>query len=159
MKQIPLTQGKFALVDDEDFEWLSQWNWQCTKYGYAHRKTSVTINGKRKFGHIFMHREIIKTPLGMFTDHISGDRLDNQKKNLRICTKAQNRMNEGKRSGKSSVYKGVRWKTCHSLWEARIKKDLKTTFLGHFSSEIEAAKAYNVAAIEKFGEFARLNII
>ena len=87
MKEIKLTQDKVALVDDEDYKWLNEFKWYCAA-GYAARN-SPKINGKQSIN-IFMHREINNTPKGMDTDHISHNRLDNRKVNLRTCTCSEN---------------------------------------------------------------------
>jgi hypothetical protein len=86
-KMIPLTQGKFALVDDEDFEWLNQYKWRL-RNGYAGRDSSILLGPRRN---ILMHREVAGTPEGLFTDHANGNKLDNRRCNLRICNKSQNR--------------------------------------------------------------------
>lgn len=154
MKTIPLTKGDFAIVDDDDYEYLIQFEWFLTPGGYAARKT--TKNGRPSI--VLMHREIAKTPKGMQTDHINGNRLDNRKCNLRICTNAENSRNRGPMPG-TSKYKGVRWLKNDKKWQANIKLNQKQITLGCFNSEIEAAKAYNEAAIKYFGEFAWLNDI
>jgi len=159
MKRIKLTQGKWALVDDSDFERLNQWKWFADKQGntfYAVRN-SATINGKQT--RIRMHRVIMNTHEGMETDHADRNGLNNQKHNLRICTKSQNRMNRKKYVKNSSKYKGVTWAKYAKKWRARIQINIKAIFLGHFLLEEEAALAYNKKAKELFGEFAYLNKI
>ena len=88
-KRIPLTQGKFAIVDDDDYEWLKQWKWCLSKSGYAVRGT----NCKPKQKIVFMHRQIMNVLLGMQVDHKNHTRLDNRKSNLRLCTGNDNRIN------------------------------------------------------------------
>lgn len=161
MKQIPLTQGKFAIVDDEDYAFLTQWNWWYSKCGYACRTVCTPlVNGKRRKRAIPMHRIIAGTPDGFFTDHINGDGLDNRKKNLRICDKGQNAINTPikKRGKKLSKYRGV-LPSSTTGWKAKIKKDQKFIHLGTFDREEDAALAYNAAAVKLFGEFARLNSV
>jgi len=104
-----------------------------------------------------MHRLIMKNPDNLDVDHIDGDRLDNQKSNLRKATQSQNSMNQKNQSGRSSNFKGVCWHTRDHKHQAYIKINQKRKHIGYFDSEIEAAKAYNAAAIKYFGEFARLN--
>lgn len=159
MRKIQLTNGKISLVDDEDFEYLNKWKWYYKK-GYATR-SGLTQNGKQT--KLSMHRVLMNTPVGMHTDHIDGDTLNNQKYNLRICTPGQNQMNKKKMSnGKASKFKGVGIR--------KIKKNLyyRTQILaeGKYISkyfpftpdgEILAAKAYNELATKHFGEFACLN--
>lgn len=152
MKEIPLTQGKVALVDDEDYEWLNQWNWFSAK-GYACRN-SKWVNGKRT--QIYMHREIIKTPDGMYTDHINWNKSDNRKSNLRVCTQAQNTYNR-KRYNKNG-YRGVYWQPSMKKWGATICINGEPKYLGYHSDIKDAAIAYNNAAMEYFGDFAILNV-
>lgn len=146
MKEIPLTQGKFALVDDSDYEWLSKIKW-CFDGRYAARGQ----NGK----HILMHREINQTPGGMDTDHINGNGLDNQRKNLRSCTHSQNRMNVARQVNNTSGYKGVTWFKRDSKWMAYIKVDGKQIHLGLFDTIEEASIAYQTAAMRLHGEFSK----
>jgi len=152
-KRIPLTQEQFTIVDDADFKWLNQWKWHYQSKGYAAR--SVQKNGKTRL--ILMHRAILGVPAGMYSDHINGDRLDNRRMNLRICTNSQNSMNRRKRSGCSSIYKGVYWEKAINKWRARIKLHGKRKDIGYFDDEQEAARAYDQAALELFGKFAQLN--
>ncbi len=153
MKKIPLTQGKFAIVDDADFEKLSQHKWYF-EHGYARR--DYQINNK-KF-RVYMHR-VIEGSFALHTDHINGDSLDNRRDNLRPCTASKNLMNRKKSPLKSSQYKGVRFFKRDGNWSSQIMKSRKSTHLGYFNSEVAAAEAYNAAAIKYFGEFARINDI
>lgn len=156
MKNIPLTQGKYAIVDDEDYLYLSQFNW-CYSQGRAGRM-GRNKSGKRKL--LLMHRVIMNTPTGLETDHINGDSLDNRRCNLRICTKSQNNMNRRPNKGKmSSQYKGVCWRNHAKKWKAYIKLKGKQIHLGYYASEHKAARVYNEAANVLFGEFARLNTL
>jgi len=154
-KSIPLTKGKFAIVDDEDFEWLNQWVWHAEKSGntfYAVR--NKTIGYKRKTV-LKMHRVIMNTPEGMETDHIDMDGLNNQKSNLRNATKAQNRKNRIVQRNNHTGYKGVG--KDGRYYRARIKVNGKTKLLGYFVTAKEAAWAYDEAAAKYHGEYARLN--
>lgn len=143
-KLIPLTQGKFAMVDNEDFDKLKHINW-FYENGYA----DSSKHGK-------MHRLINKTPKHMYTDHINRDRLDNRKINLRSCTIQQNSFNSGVIKGSSSKYKGVSWCKKTNKWIMAISKG-REYYSGYYGCEIEAAKAYDKKALELFGEFAYLN--
>ncbi len=153
MKIIKIKDKKI-LVDDQDFEWLNKYNW-CISKGYiiAHKPQS----GK-KGTTISIHRLIMNTPKNIQTDHINGNKLDNRRENLRICSRSENNMNRHKVRGKSK-YKGVGWFKQTQCWQAYISKNYKIIHLGLFKSEKEAAKAYNQKAKELFGEFALLNIL
>ncbi len=142
----------YALVDDEDFEWLNRWKWCMSKNnGYAIHD----INTKKLKERIRMHRLILDTPQGMLTDHINGDKLDNRRSNLRICTMKENTRNRRMSKKNTSGYKGVRWHKRNKKWMVVIKEK----HIGQFNNKIDAAKVYNQKAKELFGEFARLNII
>ena len=157
MKKIPLTQGKFALIDDEDFELLSQHKWFAAKLGktfYAARK----IYCKPKQTTRYMHRQILRPEKQKEVDHINHDGLDNRRCNLRVCTRSQNLQNQRFSRGGSSKYRGIYYSRKKNKWRAQIGiKAHKKTYLGYFDDEKEAAKAYDVAAKELFGEFACLN--
>jgi len=159
MQLIELTgiRGKnaFTMVDDIDFEYLNQWKWQL-RHGYATRNKEI----KGKYYHVFMHRLINKTPDGLFTDHINLNKLDNRKTNLRNANKAQNSTNRIVRKDNTSGYKGVVWHNVgNGYWKAYITIEKKHKHLGLFRDKIQAATAYNEAAIKYFGQYARLNII
>lgn len=140
MKEIQLTQGQVALVDDEDYELLNCFNWHAIKRNrtfYARRE--IIINGnKRKSSK--MHREIINVPNGLVIDHIDGNGLNNQKFNLRIVTNRQNMQN--RHSPASSKYPGVCWNKEKYKWEASATLNRKHIFLGFYSLEIDAFRAY-----------------
>lgn len=157
VKYIELSQGKKAVVDDEDYDELNKHKWYCSR-GYAVRNVRIDENTRKT---IRMHRIIADTPEDKFTDHINGDKLDNRKSNLRNVTNAQNTKNAEKKSKAKSKYKGVayfkRKKDIYGKWVAKIQNDGKTIRLGYFDSEISAAIAYNNAAIKYHKEYARLN--
>lgn len=158
-KLIPLTQGKFAIVDAADYEWLSQRKWGCNCNGYARATEGyVDKNGIKKRRDIFMHRLVANTPINMVTDHINGNPLDNRRSNLRACSNSQNRCN-GKIKISSSKYKGVFWHKSAKKWVSQIVVDKKAHYLGIYEKELDAAKAYNNVAKKYHGEFARLNEI
>jgi len=149
---IHLSQGQSAVVDDADFDWLSRRKWtaQKTDYGfYAMRRDKGRL--------VLMHRLICNTPDGLVTDHIDGNRLNNQRHNLRIATQQQNLMNRRGKRGGTSTYKGVwldRNQSGLKRWRAGIRLNGKIKYLGRFYSEADAGLAYEKAETEYFGEFA-----
>lgn len=154
-KRIPLTQGKFVIVDDEDYKSLASYRWFYA-LGYAVRSGDVH-NGELK--QIRMHRVISRAKGKEQVDHINRDTLDNRRSNLRICTPSQNAMNRKAKSGNTIGFKGVRMRkeALKKPFTAQIKFDGRLVHLGFFETSIEAAKAYNEAAIKHFGDFANLN--
>jgi hypothetical protein len=156
MIEIPLTQNKVALIDDEDWKLISQHKWHARKQNKTfYAATNISIgNGKQKI--IRMHRLIMQALPGQEVDHKNNNGLDNRKDNLRFCTRTQNHQNRKNTRG-TSEYKGVAWRNSRNKWMAYIVHDKKQTFLGYFSSEEDAAKEYDKAALKYFGEFARLN--
>ncbi len=149
MKTIPLTQGKVAMVDDEEFVRLSKSKWYWDGH-YVVRGRNPTIR---------MHREILKPPSGMNIDHRDHNGLNNQKSNLRFCTTAQNMANSIKHRGCSSKYKGVCWDKQGRRWIAYIMFNYQQIHLGCFDFEEQAAHAYDTAARKYFGEFALTNFL
>lgn len=134
MKRIKLTQGKFAIVDDEDFEFLNQWKWFYSN-GYAMR------NKEDKTGLIRLHRVINQTPKGFLTDHINRNKLDNRKSNLRSVTKSQNEHNTIARKNSKSGIKNVIWENRRNRWRVEMMVNKEKIFLGYFSSLKEATLA------------------
>jgi len=151
--QIPLTQGKTAIVDDSDYPFLSQFKWQAM-FNRGRWYARAWIGGRR----VTMHRALIQANARQPIDHKNGNGLDNRRSNLRLCTPAQNAMNRRPQKH-SSRYKGVRWHSDYSKWVARIKVNQKLIHIGCFQTEEEAAEAYNREAVKLFGEFAMLNKI
>lgn len=156
MKEIPLHNRKdeivaYALVDDHDFEQVSQWAWHASSPSGGTFYASSWINGK----HLSMHRFILGITNGEI-DHINLNKLDNQRHNLRLVTRTQNNMNQPKPSRRftqSSQYKGVTFSKLTGKWVARIASH----HVGIFALEIDAAKAYDRKAVELFGTHAYLN--
>jgi len=158
-RRIPLTRGKFAIVDPDDYPELKKYKWFATKNGstfYAKRHTRFTE--RIKTTSVCMHRKIMNAPDNLVIDHINYNGLDNRKANLRLATRRQNSlhiirtMNPG-----SSKYKGVSWREDRKKWSVKIMADGKTIHLGCYKDEIKAAKAYDKAAKKYHGQFASLN--
>lgn len=138
VKKIPLTQGKFTLVDDQDYDFLNQWKWQVmikNNTAYAQRFENKTP--------IRIHRFLLNPPKGFVVDHINGNGLDNRRSNLRVVTHRQNMQNMHVK--RSSKYPGVSWRKDRNKWEAKISINNKSKHLGHFKSENEAFEAYKEA--------------
>lgn len=160
MKKIKLTRGKFALVDDADYEYLSQWKWFCETSHHAARDQHIGMDGKREIKkRIKMHRLIMGFPKAMEIDHIDGNPLNNQRRNLRIVTHAQNQKNLKTPITNTSGFKGVSWSKVRRKWIAGIHVDGRGYNLGGFDTIEEAARKYNEVAVERFGEFVRLNSV
>ncbi len=152
-KEIKLTQGKVALVDDADYEYLSQWQWCALKAPntfYAVRNSSMST-GKRST--IYMHQVLC----GKGADHVDGNGINNTRGNLRLATHAQNMRNSRIPKNNSSGFKGVTWDKQHKKWRAQIQVNGRTQYLGLFAGPEEAGSAYDAAARELHGDYARLN--
>jgi len=153
MKQVQLTNGKIALIDDEDYDRVSALRWKEVGGYAAHNYTKA---GKTHT--LYMHRMITNALVGMKVDHINHDALDNQKANLRVCTHAQNHMNRVKVSGTSSLYKGVTWNKALGKWKAYISYEGKFRHIGYFDNEIHAAISYDLWSHALFGQYALTNL-
>ncbi len=156
--EIRLSNGMVALVDGEDADALRGYKWAASKRRHrCYAVRSWVENGKDRS--VTMHRQIMQPPTGLQVDHINGDGLDNRRCNLRLSTASQNQMNRDFSRG-ISRFKGVWHKAGRRSrpWAAYIAKDGKRYFLGAFSTEEEAAMAYDDAARRLFGEFARTNL-
>ena len=155
MKHLPTQQGIFSFVDDENFDDLTKHKWRAKKDGHTfYADTNIKRDGK--YVKVALHRLIMSAPLGMEVDHIDGNGLNNQRINLRLCTKGQNQHNRRRQSNKSG-YKGVVWHKRTRKWQAQIMSDGKYKYLGVYYCLVKAAKAYDKAAKEYFGDFAKLN--
>lgn len=144
-----------ALVDDDDFEYLTQWSWCMVNTGYAARK----FKKDGKWNTILMHREIMNCSKGdgRIVDHRDRNKLNCQKDNLRFSTSRGNCCNTSSARNSSSKYLGVSWHTARGRWRATIFKDYKQIFIGYFDTQPEAALAYNAKAKVIHGEYANLN--
>lgn len=154
MKEIQLTKGQIAIVDDEDYEELSRRKWQHMKCGYAARHGRSPVSGKETM--LYMHRIIMGLAHGdrKYVDHINGNKLDNRRENLRICTNAENMRNRGKTASNTSGYKGVYRGRQPGRWRALIMVDGETISLGQYDSKEEASEAYRKAAAEYHKDFS-----
>lgn len=138
---------KYILVDNKDFKYVNQYTWHLSR-GYA---TSRVKNTPTR-----LHRFLLNPKKNELTDHINRNKLDNRRQNLRISTHKQNMSNRIKQSNNSSGYKGVRFLRDCDKWSARISKDGRIN-LGIFRSKIQAARAYDKAALKIYGKFACIN--
>jgi len=153
-KQIQLTQGQVALVDDEDFEWLNQWKWFAVwepnlETFYAARQIRISPT---KQTHVKMSRFIMNTPPWLVVDHVNHNTLDNQKRNLRNVTTSQNGMNRRPNKNNTTGFRGVT-KTRYNRFKAEVKLNGKKLYFGTYDTAEEAAKAYEKASDELYGEF------
>jgi hypothetical protein len=139
-----------VLIDDEDVDKIKNINWCICIKGELRKKVYV----KKVRSNIYMHRFLMNEP-NSIVDHINGNTLDNRKLNLRICTHAENMRNVSKKTKNTSGYKGVFWEK--GKWKVQLKYNYKSIHLGRFNNKIDAALAYNQAAIKYYGEFAQLN--
>jgi hypothetical protein len=160
MKEIHLTRGKVALVDDEDYERVVCHKWYARpshdkKTWYAIHDVKIA---KYRWVSMGMHRLILNAPNGLDVDHRNHDGLDNQKNNLRLCSEAQNNYNTRRSIANRSGFKGVHWHSQCNKWRARIVVKHKGISLGCFFCIKKAVKAYDEAAKHYFGEFAYLNL-
>jgi hypothetical protein len=163
VKEIPLTQGQIALIDDEDWELISQYRWHAGWLGgafYAKSNVNYTAtDGRRRQKTLMMHRLIMGGGDGSLqVDHRNGDTLDNRRSNLRWATRSQQRQNSVTPRSSSVRFKGVTSRP-DGKWRARITVSGKVRHLGLFDTKQDAALAYNQKASELFGEFARLNVV
>ncbi len=156
MRWITLTQGKFTLVDDEDFNRVCRWKWYAIKGKYTYYAARMNYAAGKKI--VRMHRYILGLQNNdkRQVDHIDGNGLNNRRSNIRACTRTENQRNRKAQTG-TSKFKGVNWHKCTKTWRARIRINKKLLLLGSYDFEIGAAKGYDKAAKKHFGEFAKLN--
>ena len=154
--EVELTQGYKTIIDAEDYEVVKRCSWYVWTNSVRSKAYAMGwIKGKN----VLLHRLIMNAEKGQFVDHISHNTLDNRRRNLRICTRAENNRNRIIAIDNTSGYKGVGWYKSTSKWVARITINYKLTHLGYFHDKDDAARAYNKAAIKYHGEFALLNEI
>jgi hypothetical protein len=149
---VKLGRCRYAKVDPEDYESLSEYQWQLMKF----KNTQYAVRIDNGFSIIHMHRQLMNPPKGMVVHHVNNDGCDNRKQNLRIVTYKQNAVNNKPKPGPSK-YKGVYWHKQRRKWVASLRHHRKKIYIGVFTDEIEAAKAYDTAAKKYHGEYAYLN--
>jgi len=162
MKEIIFTTGQIAIVDDDDFNWLSRYSWRIVKgRNNYYAQTSFWDKNKKQNKNYSMHRLIMNNPDGLQVDHINHNGLDNRKENLRICTASQNSMNTHKTKENKYGYKGVCFiggkQNRTKPYAAQLRYGKKRYYLGQFATPEEAARAYDQKAKEMFGGYACLN--
>jgi HNH endonuclease len=160
MKIIGLTQGFCTCVDDDDYDYLIQYSWQIIQSrtdGRVYARHNFWSKKDKRPKSILMHHVILKQKSHKDVDHINGDGLDNRKQNLRFISRTQNNYNSQKRVNATSKYKGVSWRKDREKWRAVATINGANKYLGLFNNEITAAAAYDSAAVEHFGEYARFN--
>jgi hypothetical protein len=156
MPHIPLSNGGFCLVDEEDLEWLSKYRWRASSRGRnPYAITTVRNGGWSKS--VFMHKLILRQDDPYKVDHVNGNGLDNRRSNLRFCTTQQNSYNKRKIREGSHRYVGAVLRRRNGLWEAKLRAEKKVYYCGAWPTEIEAATARDRAALLMHGEFACLN--
>jgi len=148
VRLIPLSGGGYAWVDAADYEWLNQYHWRSLN-GYPSRR--------EKQREVLMHRQIMQPPADMVVDHIDGNRANACRSNLRICTRHENQFNLRKRRTGHSRFKGVTFHKPMGKWKAQYRFKGRLYHIGYFDDEVEAARAYDYAAVGVFGEFACVN--
>lgn len=157
MKEIKLTKGQVALVDDDIYDELNSHNWFAVKHGNNYYACRRLWNG----GHpicISMHRVVMGiADKSIHIDHKDCNSTNNQRFNLRICTRFENQANAKAGVNQSSKYKGVTWYKRGNKWHCKIQYHNQRIHLGYFNNEDDAGRAYDKKALELFGEFARLN--
>lgn len=153
MCRIELSKGKYALVDCDMYNYLNQWKWYFRE---SRKGSGYAVRSRDK---VRMHRLINKTPDGLFTDHINGNKLDNRKLNLRSCTVSENNRNRSIRKDNKSGYKGVSWNSQNKKWQVQLSINGKTKRVGMYKDVHEAGKRYNEVAKDIYGEFASLNLL
>lgn len=148
-KEIRLSRGMVAVVDDADFDWLNKSSWSAHK---GQRGEWYAVHGSS-----YMHRVIMGDPKNQLVDHKDGNGLNNVRDNLRICSTSQNSHNTRMASNNTSGYKGVSWNKGNKKFQAHIAVNGKKIYIGQFSTAVDAARAYDREAVKLHGEYANIN--
>jgi len=156
IKRIPLTQGKEAIIDIEDWKLVKDYKW-CVRKDHSTFYAYTGASKKRNHKNIQMHRLLMSVTKDKQVDHINHNGLDNRKSNLRVCSHSQNQQNKEPQKNVSSRYKGVVAVKNKKKWIAQIRINNKLNYLGYFDNEIEAAKAYDRASLKFHKEYGYLN--
>lgn len=162
IREVVLTRGYVAIIDEADWPIVSQFKWHATKARnstgwYASACLSKALQEQHGFRHIKLHQLILGRPGGII-DHRDGNGLNNRRENLRVATVADNARNSRKQvRATTSRFKGVSWSKKFSCWAVYLCVNSKNKFLGHFKDEEEAGRCYDIAATFHYGQFARLN--
>lgn len=156
MKVIPLPSGEKVFVDDEDYGFVSRFKWRMSGK-YAATTSGIHYNDSSKRNTVYMHRLVLLAPASLQVDHIDGNKLNNKKSNLRVCTATQNRGNTPYQTNNTSGFKGVTYDKARRQWKAQISYKKVAKGLGRFNKKEDAARAYNQAAKKYYGIFAWLN--
>lgn len=157
-REVPLSRGLVALVDDADYELIKGYRWRATPD--VGRRTVYAVASIREEGRkraVWMHRLITAAPVDSLVDHVNGDGLDNRRSNLRPCSAKQNTRNRRRHENNTTGFKGVAQDKRDGRYRAYIMVDGAQVALGGFACPLRAARAYDRAAAEHFGEFASLN--
>lgn len=155
MKQVPISGEHFALVDEADYELaMSAGPWHLHPAPNTFYAKTRLKSGEGRRVTRYLHSHLTGWPL---VDHVNGNGLDNRRANLRPATSSQNQANRKLRRDSASGFKGVYWYPDRNCWRARITVNRQVHSLGYFATREEAARAYDTAASDFFGEFARLN--
>lgn len=148
-------------ISEQDLAFFNKYKWHIskTKDGHRYIKRAVWLAGKGRGTSAFFHREVMNCPKGMYVDHINGDTLDNRRENLRICTMRGNARNMSSHKDSTCEFKGVSWDSSRNRWVAQIWDGKRQRHLGRHRDKLSAARRYDSAAKEVFGEYAKLNNI
>lgn len=157
--EVLLHDGSRAIVDQEDWPLVRGRKWERFTPSEASSYARTFTSGKQTA----MHRILAEPPRGAWVDHADGDGLNNRRSNIRVCSPRQNAMNKGRRLPTRYSYKGIgrarNRDGSEGRWKASITLNRKAIHLGYFDTDIDAARAYDDAAVKHFGEFARTNVM